>query len=373
MFLKHVIFYALFFFQSVHLFAGFENKDYGSRSLALSGSYVALANSGWTIYSNPAGLTLLSAFETGLFYQEPFGLQELKNIGVMAAQPFSFGAFGFGLIQYGFELYKESLITGSFAHQITDEFSAGYSLNLHQVSIKNYGQATSWSIDAGMLYFPTEWLNLGFSASNLTQSSIGNAKEVLPVVIRSGVSVTLINDIHVMAEIYKQSGYDADHRFAIDFLIHPNVSIYTGVGSQPNNLSGGFSIYYEQFQIDYAVSHHPDLGISSSFSLSFSLAENIVNRQLYRDDRVSLYDSFLPQKKTAQGKNNPAPTEIKVNINTATVEEFQKIPGIGPALAAEIVKVREIRGGFRIIDELLGVKGMSDAKFAQIRSSLYIE
>ena len=373
MFFRHAVFCILLFFSSGALLAGFENKDFGGRSLALSGSYVALANSGWTIYSNPAGLTNLSAFETGIFYQEPFGLAELKNVGLMMAQNFSFGSVGFGLVQHGFELYKETLITASFAHQIADGFSAGYSFNLHQVSIKNYGQATSWSIDAGMLYFPTEWLNLGFSASNLTQSSIGNAEEVLPVVIRSGASVTLIKDIHVMAEIYKQSGYDTDHRFAIDFLIHPNISIYTGVGSQPNNLSGGFSLYYEQFQIDYAVSHHPDLGISSSFSLNFSLNEKIVSRQYYPEDRVSLYDSFLPQKQNTTEKNKPNATEIRVNINTATAEEFQKIPGIGPALAAEIVKVREIRGGFRIIDELLGVKGMSDAKFAQIRDSLYIE
>lgn len=48
----------------------------------------------------------------------------------------------------------------------------------------------------------------------------------------------------------------------------------------------------------------------------------------------------------------------KVNLNTADVEALQYIPGVGPTKSAEIVRVRESLGGFKAMDELLGVPGV---------------
>lgn len=361
------------------LFAGFENKDFGGKSLALAGSYTALANSGWTIFSNPAGLATISAIETGLFYQEPFGLSELKNISLMGVVPFSFGTIGVGVVQHGFELYKEFSITAAFSHQITDEFFAGYTFNFHQVSIKNYGQAASWSLDAGLLYFPVEWMTLGFSATNLTQSSIGKAKEMVPIVLRSGLNINILRDLHFTAEIYKQTGYALDQRMALDFLIHPNISIYTGIGSNPNNLAGGFSLYYEQFQLDYSIANHPDLGLTTGFTVSYSLNKDIVRSQYYRQDRSSLLEANSPtasnksttKVKTARDKKTVEITPI--DLNKADIEDFQTLPGIGPSMASEILRVREQKGSFKMIDELLGIKGMSQAKFDKIKPYIFID
>lgn len=48
-----------------------------------------------------------------------------------------------------------------------------------------------------------------------------------------------------------------------------------------------------------------------------------------------------------------------IDINTATVEELDVLPGIGPVLAERIVSEREARGPFTSVDDLAGVSGIS--------------
>ncbi len=70
----------------------------------------------------------------------------------------------------------------------------------------------------------------------------------------------------------------------------------------------------------------------------------------------------------------PQETEyLWININTASEEEFQKLEGIGPAIAAEIISYRTENGDFMNIDQLLEVDGIGEKKFEAIRDHIYVE
>ncbi len=56
-----------------------------------------------------------------------------------------------------------------------------------------------------------------------------------------------------------------------------------------------------------------------------------------------------------------------VNINTATVEELAKLPGVGEVIAQRIVNHREKSGKFRRVDELLVIRGISKKKLEKLR------
>ncbi|MFL6074388.1 MAG: helix-hairpin-helix domain-containing protein [Mycobacteriales bacterium] len=56
-----------------------------------------------------------------------------------------------------------------------------------------------------------------------------------------------------------------------------------------------------------------------------------------------------------------------VNLNTATVEQLDTLPGVGPVLAQRIVDYRTRHGGFRSIDDLRQVDGVGDARFKQLK------
>lgn len=56
-----------------------------------------------------------------------------------------------------------------------------------------------------------------------------------------------------------------------------------------------------------------------------------------------------------------------VDLNSATAEELDSLPGVGPATAAAILAYRDQHGPFRSVDDLLDVRGIGDAKLEQLR------
>jgi competence ComEA-like helix-hairpin-helix protein len=56
-----------------------------------------------------------------------------------------------------------------------------------------------------------------------------------------------------------------------------------------------------------------------------------------------------------------------INLNTATTEQLQQLPGIGPATAKKIIEMREKSGPFRRVEDLLAVRGISDKHLAKLR------
>lgn len=62
----------------------------------------------------------------------------------------------------------------------------------------------------------------------------------------------------------------------------------------------------------------------------------------------------------------------KVNINTATQNELDELPGIGPAIAQRIIEYREENGNFQKIEDLQNVKGIGDAKYEEIKESVTV-
>ncbi len=56
-----------------------------------------------------------------------------------------------------------------------------------------------------------------------------------------------------------------------------------------------------------------------------------------------------------------------VNINTATADELDTLPGVGPATAAAIIAHREQHGPFGSVDDLADVRGIGEAKLEALR------
>ncbi len=67
------------------------------------------------------------------------------------------------------------------------------------------------------------------------------------------------------------------------------------------------------------------------------------------------------------------PANYSININTAGIEEFAVLPGIGKKTAEKIIIFRKKNGRFRKLNELLKVKGIGNSKFTNIKKYIYIE
>lgn len=64
--------------------------------------------------------------------------------------------------------------------------------------------------------------------------------------------------------------------------------------------------------------------------------------------------------------------DARIDINRASAEELQEIPGIGPVLSEAIIAWREENGSFRTEEDLLQVSGIGEKTLEGIRSSIVI-
>ncbi len=85
--------------------------------------------------------------------------------------------------------------------------------------------------------------------------------------------------------------------------------------------------------------------------------------QIYVDSLVMNSSGQRVSKKTPSGP---------ININRATARQLDSLDGIGPVIAARIVEYRKINGSFLSVDDLQKVSGIGAAKFAQIKSKVRI-
>jgi competence protein ComEA len=61
-----------------------------------------------------------------------------------------------------------------------------------------------------------------------------------------------------------------------------------------------------------------------------------------------------------------------VDLNAATVEELDTLPGVGPVTAAAIIAWREANGRFTSVDQLGDVDGIGPARLEKLREQVYV-
>ncbi len=88
-----------------------------------------------------------------------------------------------------------------------------------------------------------------------------------------------------------------------------------------------------------------------------------------RDSSANLQITSSPMICAEPQSNN----KNLVNINTATLEDLDSLPGIGAAKAKSIVDYRQRYGDFKEISELLYVTGISDSLFQQVCAMITVE
>ena len=67
------------------------------------------------------------------------------------------------------------------------------------------------------------------------------------------------------------------------------------------------------------------------------------------------------------------PPRAPINVNTATAQQLQQLPGIGPTRAVQIIRLREKNGPFRSVEELRAIPHLSDKQFQQLKKYVTVQ
>jgi len=96
-------------------------------------------------------------------------------------------------------------------------------------------------------------------------------------------------------------------------------------------------------------------------------------RQYSSPSGSSSAETAATRETNARGRPGASSSPGVVNINTASVSDLEKLPGVGKVLAERIVEHRENYGPFRRPEHLLMVRGISDRKFREIQQMLTVD
>ncbi|QQS37639.1 MAG: hypothetical protein IPM56_06720 [Ignavibacteriales bacterium] len=255
----------------------------GARQISLANSDVANSNDVFALFNNPAGLAQMNWREAGVYYSPaPFGLSELANGYVAYHEPSDIGSFALGGMTYGFDLYRETKIILGYAYNFENKFFAGLSLNYQTTSIQNYGNDAAIFINAGGLVYLNEQIRLGFSFDNINRASIGNEKDQIPVILRSGLSYDITNFVTANISVEKDLKYNPSLQFGLEYEIIEYLILRSGFSNEPSRYSAGVGINYSMFSLDYAFFTHQDLGFTHQAGIIISFGREGTRTQMVR-------------------------------------------------------------------------------------------
>ncbi len=256
-------------FLTFHSSFTFGQNNAGAKQIALSGSNVALENTVFAIFSNPAGLAQLNNREFGVYYSpSPFGLKELSNGYLAYIEPTSFGNLSVGAYTYGFELYRENQFNIAYSTTINDNIYLGITSFYHSVNIARYGNSGVFNIKLGGIFILNKNLLLGFSLHNPLR--FNRSKVELPLIYNVGLSYIPIKNSSLNFAVSKEMDFPVSLRFGIEYELIEYLHLRVGVQNEPDIYSGGFGIFYSFMNFNYAITSHPELDLSHQVDLIIS-------------------------------------------------------------------------------------------------------
>jgi competence protein ComEA len=103
---------------------------------------------------------------------------------------------------------------------------------------------------------------------------------------------------------------------------------------------------------------------------------NIINLAIKVTDEMLIY---VPKKGEAEAAypviqgSQDSSEETKINLNEATKEEFESLPGIGPAKAATFIQYREENGPYKKIEDIKNISGIGDKTYEKLKEYIFVQ
>jgi comEA protein len=234
------------------------------------------------------------------------------------------------------------------------------------LSIKDYGSDNAIGLNAGILWRAMRGIQLGLYMNNINSPTISKENESLPRIISGGISFVPVRGLTLAGDLYKDFDHDLQIRVGQELRIIKYLAIRGGVQTKPSRFTAGAGFYVMNLALDYAFFSHSTLGASHNVSLTIRFGER-------EDDHIFDYESAMkPHTKKGKKKSEDLKPGEKIDINTATIEDFMRVPGIGPSTAKAIVEYREQKGGFKDVKEIMKVKRIGSKSFDKMKDYLMI-
>ncbi len=293
-----------------------EPTPQGPRAIGLAGTYVAVANDGWAMFHNPAGLAQVKNIQAFGSYQRLY-ISSLKSMMGGAVMPLGtlipdgnrFGTAGLSVERLSTNVDEAQSLSGD-SRTLSTEMSVGLSYGVYLLkdmrsslafgtSLKmmflDYGKSAGASgtgddgvdlgsvakmgLDLGLMASMRDRAFIGAYILNLNEPKIGTTGQTRELPFRLSVGAGYIPYDGVLTAVSVEKSRSRDTRIKggieakvmdqSDFTAHMRF----GVMSNPNVYTLGLGAAYHGIHLDYALMIHPILPVTHQFGFLYGFGE----------------------------------------------------------------------------------------------------
>lgn len=225
----------------------------------------------WASFQNTAGITSAERLEVGVAYENKFGMQGFDMMAVGITGKLPLGSIAINVFRFGDDIYSENKLSLGYATEL-GIIKIGARANYLQYLVSGFGTQSTYSIDFGGIATITPQLVVAAQALNITQSSISTeSDQKVPTILKLGVSYRPKEYFMLNGEIEKDILKPSLLKLGAEYNFLDKFYLRTGVNSNSFQSFYGLGFKYLNFQWDYALSNHAEMGFSHSLSFHYKI------------------------------------------------------------------------------------------------------
>ena len=253
-------------------FAGNEPQSIGARINAMGGAGLTLSDP-YSVFNNQAAMAFVDGISVALYTEQRFLLKELSYHAGGVILPTKLGAFGLSVNYYGFDLYNEKKIGLAYSRLFSNKISGGIQIDYVGTSISEYGNASTFTVELGLLVKITNQLTTAAHVFNPVRVNSGFTDEKIPTTLKLGLAYQPGKKVLIDAEVQKNIDELARFSSGIEYQVVDAFHLRAGFQTNPSVYCFGVGINVKQLKIDLATTYHAVLGVSPQFSISYQFSK----------------------------------------------------------------------------------------------------
>jgi hypothetical protein len=223
------------------------------------------------IHANPALMHFVEGTSIAFDYQILYGLPELDQVNLSLAHDFGFMHTGFAYSNFGQpDIIVENRVSVAFSKELLKYLSLGIRWDHYRLSFGgDFNDLSMSSLSLGIAAYSD---NLVFHSafSNITRPRLVESEDKADLGYRFGLCLRNLEYLVLNLEL-TGNGNIRRYHFGQEIMLEEIFFIRLGLTTNPTMPSGGFGIKWNQFQLDYAINRHSDLGETHSFGFAVNL------------------------------------------------------------------------------------------------------
>ncbi|MCP9764367.1 hypothetical protein [Lacihabitans soyangensis] len=222
-----------------------------------------------SVYQNPAGIACLNDNFVAVAIHKTLPVEGLTTVGSFGQLSTKVVNFGFSVDNFGDQYYHETRL-GIAAAKKMDKVSMGLKFSLMNNAVKEMSSRQTFLGEFGILAIPSKFFSIGLHVVNFTRAKLYDS-QALPTFINFGIGLNPSKKINISGQVDYPVGEKPFLKMGLNYQIKESLGLSAGINPNLNSVHLGLNLDIKKYKFSYAVSTHPNVGLSNHLTLALLL------------------------------------------------------------------------------------------------------